>query len=262
MNASTTPSVSPALDAHIRALNDATPDAHAVEAAQIRLHRALTARTGAAPTRTRQRTRWSAFAVTACAALALILVPFLVSERSGLAFADVQKHFREFRTLAMTVEETSAGIPMPRISVQLDDAGNVRTDVGSEISVVVNAADGQVLMLMHSARSAMRFPVDIGPATPGKEALSWIEELRHFKGIATPLSETRLIDGETARGWSLKIANAEIQLWARDDGMPLAMSVGEGIGIDLRFRFDFDTPIDPARLSTEIPTGYQLNLGG
>lgn len=263
MNAHTPPNVSRDLEAHIHALNNAVPSDHAVEAAQIKLERALVERSRsverAQPPR---RTRWIAFAATACAALALILVPFLVSERGGLAFAEVQRHFQEFRTLAMTVEEAGSGIPMPKISVMLDDTGNVRTDVGSEISVVVNATQGQVLMLMHGAKSAMRFPVDIGPALPAKEALSWIDELRHFKGIATALSETRLIDGETAHGWSLKIADAEIQLWARDDGLPLAMSVGQGLGIDLRFRFDFDTPIDPAHLSTEIPSGYSVGFGG
>lgn len=250
------------IDAHIQALSNATPSDHAVEAAQLKLARTVSAGRRATPAPAARRTGWIAFAATACAALALILVPLIVSERGGVAFAEVQKHFNTFRTLTMTVEQHSAGALMPAINVVLDDAGRVRTDVGTEVSVVVSPAEGQVLMLLHGGRSAMRFPIGVTDALPAQDALSWLDELRHFKGIATALTETRVIDGQTAHGWSLKIANAEIQLWARDDGLPLAMSVGEGLGLDLHFRFDFDAAIDPARLSTEIPAGYTASFGG
>jgi hypothetical protein len=254
--------LSPGLEMHVRALAGDAPDAHAVEAAQIRLGRRL-ADPASDPTPTRRpRTGWYAFAATACAALALILVPFIVSERGGLAFAEVQRHFENFRTLAMTIEQGSGDFPMPKINVVLDDTGSVRTDVGTDISVVVNVKEGQVLMLMHDARNALRFPIGVTDMMPAKEALSWIDELKHFKGIAKALTETREIDGVTAHGWSLDIANAQIQLWARDDGLPLAMSVGEGVGIDLRFRFNFDAPIDTGQFSTEIPAGYTTGFGG
>ncbi len=250
------------IDAHIHALANAAPTAHAVEAAQLKLARTIAAGRRATPAPAARRTGWIAFAATACAALALILVPLIVSERGGVAFAEVQKHFSNFRTLSMSVEQHSAGELMPAISVVLDDAGRVRTDVGSEVSVVVSPVEGQVLMLLHSGRSAMRFPIAIAETMPAQEALAWLDELRHFKGIATALPDTRVIDGETAHGWSLKIANAEIQLWARSDGLPLAMSIGEGLGLDLRFRFAFDTAVDPARLSTAIPAGYTASFGG
>lgn len=262
--------LSASLRSHADALNAQAPTDHAVEAAQLRLDRAVAARNERAPSARaqplRRRARWLTFAATACAALALILVPLLVSERGALAFAEVQRHFENFRTLSMTVENSGVlGEHMPKISVVLDDIGNVRTDVGEEVSVVVNAAQGQVLMLMHDGRMAMRFPIDAVPMEPAREALDWIDELREFKGLATPLPETRIIDGHTAYGWSLKIASTELQLWAREDGLPLSMSIGEGHvdggALDLRFRFDFDQPIDPALLSTEIPAGYSNTFG-
>lgn len=254
--------LSPTLSAHVGALAGNAADSHAAEAAQTRLARRLADAANAVAPPRRPRTGWYAFAATACAALALILVPLIVSERGGLAFAEVQRHFENFRTLAMTVEQGSGGLPMPKIHVLLDDAGSVRTDVGEEISVVVNARQGQALMLMHGSRHALRFPIGVTDMMPAKEALSWIDELKHFKGIATALTETRVIDDVTAHGWGLNIANAQIQLWAREDGLPLAMTVGEGIGIDLRFRFSFDPPVDAAQFSTEIPAGYGFGFGG
>lgn len=263
------------LQAHVNAMSSAAPDSHAIEGAQIRLERALRERDTPRAARRPRRARWAAFAATACAALALILVPFVVGDRGGLAFAEVQRHFQDFRTLSMTIEQNGlAGAVVPVIHVALDDAGNVRTDVGQELSVVVNAVEGQVLMLMHDGKSAMRFPIDAVPMEPASEALSWLDELREFKGLATPIAETRVIDGEIAQGWSLDIGGARIELWARSDGMPLTMSIGQGRStgsggdatgadddqdgrmFDLQMRFRFDAPTDPAALSTEIPPGY------
>lgn len=264
------------LQAHVNAVAAHAPPAHATEGAQIHLERALRERNTPRAAHTPRRARWLAFAATACAALALILVPFLVSDRGGLAFAEVQRHFQDFRTLSMTIEQDGlAGTVVPVIHVVLDDAGNVRTDVGEGLSVVVNAGEGQVLMLMHDGRSAMRFPIDAVPMEPAREALSWLDELRDFKGLATPIAETRVINGETAQGWALDIGGARIELWARSDGLPLTMSIGQGRStgsgadgasdisvMDLRMNFDFDAPIDPAELSTEIPPGYTSAFAG
>lgn len=243
------------LRTHADSLAAAAPTEQAADAAQRRLSETLAARTQPATAR-RRRNGWLAAAATACAAVALTVLPFLLSDRSGLAFAEVQRHFSDFTTLSMRIEQGEGGRFMPQVAVLLDADGNVRTDVAGELSVVVNAAQGRVLMLLHSARTAMSFPIDAGPAMPAQEALRWIDELRTFKGIATPLAEPAQINGETAYGWTLKIAGAELTLWAREDGQPLAMQVGEGLGLDLRFRFDFDAPIDPALFSTDVPAGY------
>ncbi len=257
-------SLSPALDRHLRALAGTAPAHHAAEAAQLRLERRLagtpeTARPGA---RVPLWRRWSLAAGTALA-LVLVVMPLMIGNRDALAFADVQRHFQQFRTLAMTVEHKAAGDLLQQVRVLLDDAGRVRADVSSELSVVVDPERGRILMLMHGSKSALWLPVAVDNVLPAREALSWIEELRQFKGIASQLPQTRLIDGRTAHGWSLSIGGARLQLWADDDGLPLTLGIGEGDGelLDLQLRFRFDEPLPADAFSTDIPSGYSFGWG-
>lgn len=264
MTTTHTPHLDAPLSAHVDALNTTTPDQHAVEAAQLRLQRRLSGNRDAAEHRARPaRTRWLAFAATAGIALALTLLPLMFGDRGGLAFADVQRHFQQFRTLTMRIEQGGAGTLLPIIDVAMNESGQVRTDVAGQLSVVVDPKGGQVLMLLHPSRSAMRFPIGVEGIVPAREALDWVEKLRHFKGTATPVSSTRLIDGQTAHGWSLAIGGARLELWADANGLPLAMSIGDGdtAVLDLQFRFRFDEPIAAGTFSTAIPAGYSLSLG-
>lgn len=252
------------LAAHVHALNATTPGHHAVEAAQLRLQQRLSGTRDAAGHGTRpRRARWLALAATACIALALTLMPLMLGDRGGLAFADVQRHFQQFRTLAMRVEQGGAGTLLPAVDVVMSESGQLRTDVAGQVSVVVDPKAGRVLMLLHSSRSAMRFPIGVEGIVPAREALDWINELRHFKGTAAPLSSTRLIDGQTAHGWSLAIGGARLELWADASGLPLALSIGDGerAVLDLQFRFRFDEPVAADAFSTDVPAGYSLSLG-
>lgn len=261
-------SLSSALDRHIQALAAARPEHHAVEAAQLRLERRLAGASTGPATATAHTPRaplwrrWSMAAVTALA-LVLVVMPLMIGDRTALAFADVQRHFQHFRTLAMTIEHTGAGELMQHVRVMLDDTGRVRADVSSELSVVVDPDRGRVLMLMHASKSALWLPVVADNMNPAREALSWVEEVRQFKGIASPLTETRLIDGRTAHGWGLSIGGAKLQLWADENGLPLTLGIGQGDGelLGLQLRFRFDEPIAADAFSTDIPSGYTFGWG-
>lgn len=256
--------LSPALDRHLRALAGTAPAHHASEAAQRRLERRLsgTPETARPELRAPLWRRWSLAAGTALA-LMLVVMPLMIGHRDALAFADVQRHFQQFRTLAMTVEHKAVGELLQHVRVILDDTGRVRADVAGELSVVVDPDRGRVLMLMHSSKSALWLPVAVDNVMPAREALSWIDELREFKGIATQFPETRLIDGRTAHGWSLGIGSARLQLWADADGLPLTLGIGEGDGeaLSLQLRFRFDEPVPTDAFSTDIPSGYTFGWG-
>ena len=47
--------------------------------------------------------------------------------------------------------------------------------------------------------------------------------MRNFKGQATPLPDTRIIDGRTAHCWTLEFQGTTMTLWADTDDLPLAM---------------------------------------
>ncbi len=264
MTPSRTPSLDATLASHVQALEAASPDNHAVEAAQLRLQHRLAGGDRPARSTLSRRRGWIAFAATASIALALTLMPLLLGDRGGLAFADVQRHFQQFRILSMRIEQSGLGTMLPVVDVVMSEHGQVRTDIAGSLSVVVDPVAGRVLMLLHDSRNAMRFPIGVEGIVPAREAMQWIEELRHFKGTATAFTETRVIDGVTAKGWSLAIGGARLELWADESGLPLALSIGDGADavVDLQFRFRFDERVAADAFSTDVPAGYTLGLGG
>ncbi|MBP6750294.1 MAG: hypothetical protein KA144_11695 [Xanthomonadaceae bacterium] len=254
--------LSASLGAHVRGMSasatDPTTDSAAdaaAEAAQAR----LLARMRLANAQTREGARsaprgvW-AVAATVMVALAIgIAIPMLSGNND--AFAAVQARFRDFETLSMTVVQRFGDRATQTTRTVVDSRGVLRTDVGTQLSVIVDAPRRRILTLLHEPRQAMIAPIP-NTGAPQDGTLSWLEELRAFKGNATPLKETRVIDGRTAHGWLLKLPGGDMTLWADDDGLPLAMRQQGGGGLEIDYRFEFDRPIPPGWLSSDPPAGY------
>lgn len=245
---------------------DTVPD-DAVDDAQARLLARVQSEPRArAPARSGARAWWmAAVATLAIALLVVATAPMLPG--NGDAFAAVQARFRHFDTLAMTIVQRFEGQPLQTSRTVVDARGVLRTDVGDELSIIVDPVRGRLLTLLHGPREAMlasipKAPtpnthVSGAPASPG-DALPWLDTLRTFKGEAKPLAETRIIDGHRARGWRLSAQGITMELWADADGLPLAMRQLGGGGLEIDYRFEFDQPIPPGYLRSDPPPGYAL----
>jgi hypothetical protein len=132
--------------------------------------------------------------------------------------------------------------------------GSVRTEVGEDITVVVNMREKQVLTLSESSRMAVVAPFE--GDTRDDEALGWIEEIQQFQGAAERLPGTRQIRGVAAVGWKLDVGGSVLTLWTDPRGLPLEMQLDQGMQINTSFRFDFNQPLSPALFSTQVPAGY------
>ena len=79
--------------------------------------------------------------------------------------------------------------------------GNVRTQVGDDITVIVNSADKRVLTLMKSARVAL----SSRSKRRWNSTISSLgsKDIREFQGVATRLPESRIIDNPEGYGWQL-----------------------------------------------------------
>ncbi len=230
------------------------PGAAAVQDAQRKLEARLadaTSRSGAR--RTRRIGGWLAAAASATAVLAAALWMPLAST-TALAFSDVQEHFQNFRTLRFVMTQEVAGHPGAPIRVATTRTGDARTDIGEDLSVIVNAAERRVLTLVHAQHIAVEHP--LGSEVGDMDSLDWMEDIREFQGAATRLSGTRIIDGRTAHGWQLRVQNLDIVLWATADGLPLQMQMNGGAEMRFDFRFEFDVQLPPETFSTAIPAGY------
>jgi hypothetical protein len=232
----------------------AVPEA-SVLAAQSRLSARLHV-TQARPPRRHvvRRGGWLAAAAACIAVLVLATgLPFLPG--SSDAFAAAQRHFRDFRTLQMLVTTRQDGAVLQTSRTLVDASGITRTDVGDELSIVVDPARGRMLMLAHDRREAMPVPLDASPQRPGEP--DWIAELRTFRGAATPIDAPRTIAGIAARGFRLQIGGRAVELWTDADGLPLELNTGAA-GLTVDYRFAFDVAVAPGLLSTDVPAGYKL----
>lgn len=243
------------LTAHCSTIATDAPDETMLTNAQQRLHRRLD------QVRPPIRVRRLAWAGAACAvllvAVALLTLPLVSSDR-GVAFAAVQQHLRNFKTLTMTITQEANGIHLPTIHVWTDKAGNTRSDIGTETSVIVNTQEHTLLVLLHAPHKAMRMPLDPAKRDQTNDPLAWLDTVRNFQGSAAHLPKQRVIDGVTTDGWALHASGMDITLWADRDGFPRAVDIGGNMEMHQRLTLEIDTPIDPARFSTDLPAGYSL----
>jgi len=225
-----------------------------VHEAQLKLEAVIAARAASLPARQPLRRMGGWLAATASAGVAALLVWLPLASTPALAFAEVQQHFRDFRTLRFDIEQRMNGESIMKSRVSITRDGNVRTDVGDDVSVIVNTAERRMLTLVHSAHVAVQSPLG-APATP-EDSLAWLQGLRDYQGEATLLPQTRTIDGQNTRGWELQTAAGKMVLWATENGLPLEMTLEGQSRLQLRFHFEFDVPLTTQLFSTEIPAGY------
>jgi len=229
------------------------PEAALVSDAQRKLEALVGARVaGVARRPLRDARGWLAAAATAVVLVTMLWLPF--GSTPALAFAQVQQHLRDFRTLRFDVEQRMNGQRLMKARVSMTRDGNVRTDVGEDLSVVVNSSERRVLTLMHRPRIAMESPLG-APATKD-DALRWLDDIREFQGEARILPQIRQIRGQRAHGWELATAGGNLVLWATDEGLPLEMTMDGSAKLQLSFQFEFELPLDAHLFSTAIPAGY------
>jgi hypothetical protein len=231
------------------------PPAEMVSAAQGRLEAAVAARVATA--RPRRMKRSAGGWLAAAASAAIVAVTFLwmpLTPTPALAFSTVQEHFRDFRTLRFEVRQRVAGQEGLVTHVATTRDGKLRTDVGTDVSVIVNSAEGRVLTLVHPEHIAVESP--LGGDLGDDDSLDWLEDVRDFQGAATRLPDPRMIGGRLAYGWQLRVQNLDLVLWATEDGLPLEMNMTGAGQMQFDFHFEFDVALPAEMFSTTIPAGY------
>ncbi len=209
----------------------------------------------AKPVRSNSR-RWLAFAGTTAIALVITVIGPMLSG-GGVAFAAVQNHFSHFDNLVMTITQSFKGQPIQSSEIIVNTQGITRTNVGQHLSIIVDPKHGRVLTLLHDSREAMLTSIPKSQPKNQKQ-LSWLEELRNFKGEATLLPNKRIIEGQSAQGWALNLQGLKMEIWADANGLPLQMRQEGGTELLIDYRFKFDQEDMDKQLSSAPPSDYKL----
>lgn len=244
------------LDETLESFATREPPVDMVNAAQQRLEAAVAARM-AVPVRRARRSvgGWLAAGATAVAAVvAVVLLPLTPTP----AFAAVQQHFQDFRTLQFDMTQEVMGQKGLVTHIATTRDGRLRSDVGSDLSVIVNVAEGRALTLIHPEHVAMETPI-VGPRSD--DSMRWLDDIRRFQGVAERLPTPRTIDGREAYGWKLRTGNMDIVLWATEGGLPLEMQMTGEQQMRFEFHFTFDAPLPDEMFSTAVPAGYRTATG-
>ena len=228
-------------------------DDAAVQEAQRKLETLIARRQASGRSPLRSSRGWLAAATTAAAVmLAALWLPLYPTP----AFAAVQRQLRDFTTMRFVIDQRVAGEPVMQTRVSATNAGNVRTEVGDDVTVIVNSSERRVLTLIRSAHMAIASPLVV--AAKQDDALKWLEDVRKFQGVAQALPEPRVINGQQAFGWRLKGEGFDMVLWATEQGLPLEMTLSPDAQLQLEFHFEMNVPLAPELFSTKIPAGYSL----
>jgi hypothetical protein len=245
------------LDQTLESIAASEPPAQMMNAAQQRLEAVVAARVAATPAPRARRSvvGWLAAGASVAAAVVVAVVVLPLTSTPALAFSAVQEHFIDFRTLRFDMTQEVAGQKGLVTHFAVTRDGNVRTDVGSDLSVIVNNTEGRVLTLVHPEHIAMESPIAGGKAG-ADDSMRWLEDIRKFQGAAQRLPEPRTIDGRRAYGWKLRTGNMDIVLWATEGGLPLEMRMTGEHEMRFDFHFEFDVPLPAQMFSTAMPKGY------
>jgi hypothetical protein len=254
--------LSTTLSVHVDALKQADAGTELqADAAQRRLVLVLEKRNTVGRLRLgrgRRIIRWATVSVT-CAVVAIVALIPVFGDRSSTAFADALQRLREFSTLSMTIETTVDGHElMPVDRVQIDRAGDTRTEIRGLTTVIINRRSGQVLILQQPTHSAIRYSIPRGGAADPRGNLAWLDAVRSFRGRANELPGTRKLSGVIVHGWEMDVPAMRIVLWADADGVPREVDVTGAASMKQHMTLTLNAPLAPELFSTKSPAGYSL----
>jgi hypothetical protein len=178
----------------------------------------------------------AAGASAAGAAVALLWLP--LGSTPALAFAQVQQHFPRLPHAAFrrrATHEWRGRLMKSRIHVTRD--GNVRTDVGDLISVIVNSSEHRV-MTLHHPRTWPRWRRWC--AGNSDDAMAWLKEIREFQGEAKAIAADP--DDRPSKGLWMGARDRRRQDRVVGDGRWIAArdDVGGSARCSSTFEFEFD----------------------
>ena len=197
-------------------------------------------------------------------------VAFLTLGNGGasIAWADVQQHIRNARTLTFKMVTETKGMPIGKMTMEMTmmfkEPGLMRMEgtIGPSKNItIVDMQQNKMIMLMEAQKKAIvydltKLPAEDRKKQEGQNFLAGIKKL--IEGSETELGEKE-IDGRAVKGYRVEKGNQVFTIWAdAETGQPVEMNLTmfQGESKATMSDFKFDVELDDALFSLDIPEGY------
>jgi hypothetical protein len=234
------------LDLHIQAARQQF-DAATIEPATRRLREKLVQARGGR----RRLLWWPALVGAASAALvAIFTVSLFVPGNNGTAFAQAQQWLASFHTLQAEATVT-VGDSVSTIATWFDESGDTRIESLGNITIIKPAAN----MIYILRPDGNNFAQPITSERIVGNATEFIDSILAFRGQASPVKESRVIDGVSAVGYELEVDTGNNVLWIDPlDGRPLLIEsqLAGDVTTSTILRFDVPLPENAFEIPDEI----------
>lgn len=205
-------------------------------------------------------------AIAACIALLVGLLVFnRPPDRSSLAFGAVLDRVQNVKTLRFKMESV---VQMPNGKEQVGTSvitcteSRMRHELLNSVSLT-DYEKGQMLILQPRDQRATRMTMQNIP--PEQRDANLLAEFRKLTAEQGKSLGTKEFDGRTLHGFEIAKGPQVMKVWAdpetklpvRIDSVMRSPTVPDATAT--MTEFEWNVPVDPAKLSLEIPEGYTVN---
>ncbi len=196
------------------------------------------------------------------------LVIFLTVGRGGatIAWADVQQHIRNARTMTFKATVEVEGLPNMEMTQMFKEPGLMRHEMTmgpAKTIAIMDIQQSKMIVLMEAQKKA----IIIDLTDLREEIRKKHEEQNFLAGIKKLIeeSETELgekeINGRAVKGYRVEKGNQVFTIWAdAETGQPVEvnMTMFRGESEMTMSDFEFDVELDESLFSLDIPEGYTV----
>ncbi len=182
---------------------------------------------------------------------------------ASIAWADVQEHIRNARTLTYKISIQQEGKPNLEMDVMYMDPGLMRQELympeTGRIVKTMDLREGKLLVLLESQKQAIF--VDMNKIPKSKVQKDLLARMRSLIEEAEAELGEKEIDGRPARGYRVTKDGFDLTIWADiETARPVEMELTmfSGSSKIVMMDFELDRELDPSLFSLVPADGYSV----
>ena len=180
---------------------------------------------------------------------------------SSIAWADVQQHIRNARTMTFKTTTEEEGLPTREMTMMFMEPGHSRLIMGDGLVWIIDNSKGKILILDQAKKTGV---IIEGATTQSLSRFHMMEILRTIRADSEGEESlgTKKIEGRKVVGFLVHKYGKDITVWV-DPATELPIRIesevirnGGAKSKHVLSNIEFDTELDGSLFSTNLPEGY------